>query len=358
MRFDRFLRKRGVTQGVTRGVTEPSEGGDTGVTRSFNPASNRPITSDLSLDWHLTSAANAVNERYVGLRVAGLIGILGAELYVSVMRYPIQIHATVISLLLIYILVADPFLAVGAELAKPTRLIASVTITLITITVWDMHWQMALVSGLFVLMTLYAMRPAVNKRWLIKQNVEMSDEVSELLNSTDHRRAGELWQTTGRKHMLAMGAVIGAIPRTRADMEAWKICYFGGYEAAEKATARMKQRIRTLEIGLAIYKDTEDENERLRKRLEEMESEKKRAVDYAESILQDRIKELNNIVLILREANEELVSALPEEVAEERKEILISEAKDKGLSNKQIADILGVSVRTVQRRFKEERGST
>lgn len=353
MRFSRFLEKRG----VTKGVTNHPETGDKDMTRAFNPASNRPITSDLSLEWQVTSAANAVNERYIGVRVAGLITILGVELYAAVMQYSIEAHSTIIAVLLIYILITDPFLAVAAELSRPTRLIASVTITMIAITVWIPHWQMGLTSFVFLLMTLYSIRPSVNKRWLIKQNIEVSDEVSNLLNSTDNRRAGEQWQADGRRHMLALGAIIGAIPRTQADMEAWRICYFGGYEVAEKSTTKMKQRIRTLEIALSVYKETEAENKILHERIDEMESEKGLAVKHAETVLQHQINDLNKIIRILRETNDELVKALPENIVEERKEILISEAKEQGLSNKQIADILGVSVRTVQRRFKEEKES-
>lgn len=349
-RFRHFRRKDPMTEG---GDT----GGDKGVSRPVTPMSNKPILAEIPLNWHVTSAANAVNERYVGVRIAGLVLILIAEVVSAVQKCGPKVHFIIVSLAIIYILLADPFVAVGAELSRPTRLICSIALGIVAFTIWHPFWEMILTSISFAVIASFSLRPPVNKRWLMRQNVETNAEVSELINSTEKTKAGEQWQANGRRSMLAMGAIIGSIPRTQADMEAWKLCYYGGYRAAQKEYVALVKAHQDLKKTLAEYRNAESENLSLKEKLDKFDEQKEREIELAKSDLHAEISKLHKTIQVLKQANEELVEALPEENEEDRKAKMIADAKEKGLSNKEIAKILNISVRTVQRRNtkKQER---
>ena len=157
--------------------------------------------------------------------------------------------------------------------------------------------------------------------------------------------------------MLAMGAIIGSIPRTQADMEAWKLCYYGGYRAAQKEYVALVKAHQDLKKTLAEYRNAESENLSLKEKLDKFDEQKEREIELAKSDLHAEISKLHKTIQVLKQANEELVEALPEENEEDRKAKMIADAKEKGLSNKEIAKILNISVRTVQRRNtkKQER---
>ena len=157
--------------------------------------------------------------------------------------------------------------------------------------------------------------------------------------------------------MLAMGAIIGSIPRTQADMEAWKLCYYGGYRAAQKEYVALVKAHQDLKKTLAEYRNAERENLSLKEKLDKFDEQKEREIELAKSDLHAEISKLHKTIQVLKQANEELVEALPEENEEDRKAKMIADAKEKGLSNKEIAKILNISVRTVQRRNtkKQER---
>ena len=346
-RFRHFRRKDPMTEG---GDT----GGDKGVSRPVTPMSNKPILAEIPLNWHVTSAANAVNERYVGVRIAGLVLILIAEVVSAVQKCGPKVHFIIVSLAIIYILLADPFVAVGAELSRPTRLICSIALGIVAFTIWHPFWEMILTSISFAFIARFSLRPPVNKRWLMRQNVETNAEVSELINSTEKTKAGEQWQANGRRSMLAMGAIIGSIPRTQADMEAWKLCYYGGYRAARKETVVLVKTLQDLRKTLAQYKHLEAENTGLKERLEKFQEQKDREIKREKDLLLDEITQYQKTIRILQETNQELVEALPEGIAEEKDSALMTRAREQGLTNKEIAKLLGVSVRTVQRKLAEE----
>lgn len=348
--FSRFKRFRDSAPMTERGDT----GGDRGATRPVTPMTNRAFSPEMSLNWHVTSAANAVNERYAGARIAGLIAIVAVEIAAAVQRSEIRVQVIIFAAAAVYILIADPFLAVSAELSRPTRLILSATIGVVTYTVWHPYWQIFLTAFSFVCMSLFALRPPVNKRWLMRQNVETNAEVAELINSTEKTKAGEQWQADGRRSMLAMGAIIGSIPRTQADMEAWKLCYFGGYRAAQKETVVLVKTLRDLRKTLSQYKHLEAEHADLKERLEKFQEQKDREIKREQDILLDEINKYRKTIRILQETNQELVEALPEGMAEEKDSALMTRAREQGLTNKEIAKLLGVSIRTVQRKLAEE----
>ena len=261
--------------------------------------------------WYEFEAATPVNQRYKALRVCGFIGCAGGAVVVLYSRPPTEQGLALLGCIL-YVLVFDPFMAVGALLARASRVILSSAVCLIGVTVLIPSPGLVGACVLWGVTSLTIVK-RFNRRYLMQDTFASAKAIPDAIRTAPESKAGQAWRHGGSKTVNGLAAELGATCKDYAEIKVRELSYYIGYQTADAKSTELTKRCERLRLENALLKDAEDEKSALLKRIEEMDAKHKKDRERA-NIERSR---LNKKIEDLEATNAELVRAVPEEVQED-----------------------------------------
>lgn len=258
--------------------------------------------------WYEFEAATPVNQRYKLLRVLGFVCcVSGAVVDMYLGRPPTE---QVLSLLgcVLYAITADPFAAIGALLARASRVILASSIVLIGITIVVPSPGLITAAGMWTLTAVAVVR-RFNRRYLMQDTFASAKAIPDAIRTAPESKAGLAWRHGGAKTVNGMAAELGATCKDYAEIKVRELAFYIGYQQADGRTQELIRRCEKLRLENSLYKSAEAEKSDLQRTIEEMSEEHRKRLERANierARLLKRIEELENV-------NAELVRSVPED---------------------------------------------
>ena len=218
--------------------------------------------------------------------------------------WPLTEQALAILSCVLSVLIADPFAALGAVLAKASRVILSSVVVLIGITTLIPKPGMILMCVLWAFTAVTVVK-RFNRRYLMQDTFASARAIPDALRTAPESKAGLAWRHGGAKTVNAMAAEIGGA-FNHVEVKAREISFYIGYQTADTKMAELSKKCERLRIENVMLKDAEAEKNELLQEVNEMDQRYKKANLERQRLLK-KIQELE-------ETNAELVRAVPEEV--------------------------------------------
>lgn len=258
--------------------------------------------------WYEFEAATPVNQQYKALRVCGFVTCVSGAVVVMYMGRPPT--EQILSLLgcVLYAITADPFAAIGALLARASRVILASSIVLIGITIVVPSTGLLVATGMWTL-TAVAIVRRFNRRYLMQDTFASAKAIPDAIRTAPESKAGQAWRHGGAKTVNGMAAELGATCKDYAEIKVRELSYYIGYQTADGRTQELIRRCEKLRLENSLYKSAEAEKSELQRTIEEMSEEHKKRLERANierTRLLKRIEELENV-------NAELVRSVPDD---------------------------------------------
>ena len=258
--------------------------------------------------WYEFEAATPVNQRYKLLRVLGFVTCVSGAVVVMYMGRPPT--EQVLSLLgcVLYAITADPFAAIGALLARASRVILASSIVLIGITIVVPSTGLLVATGMWTLTAVAVVR-RFNRRYLMQDTFASAKAIPDAIRTAPESKAGQAWRHGGAKTVNGMAAELGATCKDYAEIKVRELAYYIGYQTADGRTQELIRRCEKLRLENATLKGAESEISDLRDEIDRMDSEHRKRLERANierTRLLKKIEELENV-------NAELVRSVPED---------------------------------------------
>ena len=258
--------------------------------------------------WYEFEAATPVNQQYKALRVCGFVCcVSGAVVDMYLSRPPTE---QVLALLgcVLYAITADPFAAIGALLARASRVILASSIVLIGITIVVPSTGLLVATGMWSLTAVAVVR-RFNRRYLMQDTFASAKAIPDAIRTAPESKAGQAWRHGGAKTVNGMAAELGATCKDYAEIKVRELAYYIGYQTADGRTQELIRRCEKLRLENATLKGAESEISDLRDEIDRMDAEHRKRLERANierARLLKRIEELENV-------NAELVRSVPED---------------------------------------------
>ena len=258
--------------------------------------------------WYEFEAATPVNQQYKALRVCGFVCcVSGAGVVMYMGRPPTE---QILSLLgcVLYAIAFDPFAAIGALLARASRVILASSIVLIGITIVVPSTGLLVATGMWSLTAVAVVR-RFNRRYLMQDTFASAKAIPDAIRTAPKSKAGQAWRHGGAKTVNGMAAELGATCKDYAEIKVRELAFYIGYQQADGRTQELIRRCEKLRIKNATLKGAESEISDLRDEIDRMDSEHRKRLERANierTKLLKRIEELENV-------NAELVRSVPED---------------------------------------------
>ena len=258
--------------------------------------------------WYEFEAATPVNQQYKALRVCGFVCCVSGAVVVMYMGRPPT--EQILSLLgcVLYAITADPFAAIGALLARASRVILASSIVLIGITIVVPSTGLLVATGMWTL-TAVAIVRRFNKRYLMQDTFASARAIPDAIRTAPESKAGQAWRHGGAKVVNGLAAEIGADCRDYAEVKARELAYYIGYQAADGRTQELIRRCEKLRLENATLKDAESEISDLRDEIDRMDSEHRKKFERANQERQKLLKKIRELETV----NAELVRSVPDD---------------------------------------------
>lgn len=258
--------------------------------------------------WYEFEAATPVNQRCKLLRVLGFVTCVSGAVVVMYMGRPPT--EQVLSLLgcVLYAITFDPFAAIGALLARASRVILASSIVLIGITIVVPSTGLLVATGMWTLTAVAVVR-RFNRRYLMQDTFASAKAIPDAIRTAPESKAGQAWRHGGAKTVNGMAAELGATCKDYAEIKVRELSYYIGYQTADGRTQELIRRCEKLRLENSLYKSAETEKSDLQRTIEEMSEEHRKKLERANierTRLLKRIEELENV-------NAELVRSVPED---------------------------------------------
>lgn len=257
--------------------------------------------------WFEFEAATPVNQQHKTLRAAGFICCAGGAVVTMYTGRPLAEQITALLSCVLYVLACDPFAAVGAILARASRVILSSAVLLIGITVFIPVPGLIVSSVLWTAAGTAAVR-RFNRRYLMQDTFSSARNIPDAIRTAPESKAGLAWRHGGAKIVNGLAAELGATCRDYAEVKARELAYYIGYQTADDRITELNRKNERLRLEVTMYKGAEAEKRELLERIEETNAE---LVNVREKANIDRSRLLSKIQA-LEKANAELSRALPE----------------------------------------------
>ena len=258
--------------------------------------------------WYEFEAATPVNQRYKLLRVLGFVCCVSGAVVVMYMGRPPT--EQVLSLLgcVLYAITADPFAAIGALLARASRVILASSIVLIGITIVVPSTGLLAATGMWSLTAVAVVR-RFNRRYLMQDTFASAKAIPDAIRTAPESKAGRVWVYVVAKTVDGMVAELCATCNVYAEIIFRDLAFYIGYQQADGRTQELIRRCEKLRLENSLYKSAEAEKSELQRTIEEMDNEHRKRLERANierTRLLKKIEELENV-------NAELVRSVPED---------------------------------------------
>ena len=258
--------------------------------------------------WYEFEAATPVNQRYKLLRVFGFVTCVSGAVVVMYMGRPPTEQVLALLGCTLYALVFDPFAAIGALLARASRVILASSIVLIGITIVVPSTGLLVATGMWSLTAVAVVR-RFNRRYLMQDTFASAKAIPDAIRTAPESKAGQAWRHGGAKTVNGMAAELGATCKDYAEIKVRELAFYIGYQQADGRTQELIRRCEKLRLENSLYKSAESEKNDLQRTIEEMDSEHRKRLERANierQRLLKKIRELENV-------NAELVRSVPDD---------------------------------------------
>ena len=258
--------------------------------------------------WYEFEAATPVNQQYKALRVCGFVCcVSGAVVVMYLGRPPTE---QILSLLgcVLYAITADPFAAIGALLARASRVILASSIVLIGITIVIPSTGLLVATGMWSLTAVAVVR-RFNRRYLMQDTFASAKAIPDAIRTAPESKAGQAWRHGGAKTVNGMAAELGATCKDYAEIKVRELAFYIGYQQADGRTQELIRRCEKLRIENSLYKSAETEKSELQRTIEEMSEEHRKRLERSNIERQRLLKKIEELEAV----NAELVRSVPED---------------------------------------------
>ena len=258
--------------------------------------------------WYEFEAATPVNQQYKALRVCGFACCVGGAVVVMYMGRPPT--EQILSLLgcVLYAITADPFAAIGALLARASRVILASAIVLIGITIIVPSPGLITAAGMWTLTAVAVVR-RFNRRYLMQDTFASAKAIPDAIRTAPESKAGQAWRHGGAKTVNGLAAELGATCKDYAEIKVRELAFYIGYQQADGRTQELIRRCEKLRLENSLYKSAEAEKSDLQRTIEEMSEEHRKRLERANIERQRLLKKIEELETV----NAELVRSVPDD---------------------------------------------
>ena len=260
-------------------------------------------------EWWEFEAATPINQRWKGLRAAGFVLFAGGAVVVMYMSRPPTEQAEALLACVLYVLILDPFIAVGSILARASRVILASVVVLAGVAVVIPSPELIGASILWGLVAVAAVK-RFNHRYLMQDTFSSARNIPDAIRTAPESKAGNAWRHSGAKLANALAAELGATCRDYAEVKSRELTFYIGYQMADTKMDELTRKCERLRLENTLLKDAEKEKNELLERIEEMNDRNQKDRERANIERQQLIKKIRE----LEDTNVELVKAVPDEV--------------------------------------------
>ena len=258
--------------------------------------------------WYEFEAATPVNQQYKALRVCGFVTCVSGAVVVMYMGRPPT--EQILSLLgcVLYAITADPFAAIGALLARASRVILASAIVLIGITIIVPSPGLITAAGMWTLTAVAVVR-RFNRRYLMQDTFASAKAIPDAIRTAPESKAGQAWRHGGAKTVNGLAAELGATCKDYAEIKVRELAFYIGYQQADGRTQELIRRCEKLRLENSLYKSAEAEKSDLQRTIEEMSEEHRKRLERANIERQRLLKKIEELETV----NAELVRSVPDD---------------------------------------------
>ena len=301
--------------------------------------------------WYEFEAATPVNQRCKALRAAGFVLFVGGAVVLAYEERPPTEQAIALLSCVLYVLVLDPFIAVGSILARASRVILASVVVLIGATVIIPSPGLIGASILWGLVAIATVKK-FNHRYLMQDTFASARAIPDAIRTAPESKAGQAWRHGGAKTVNGLAAELGATCKDYAEIKARELAYYIAYQTADTKITELSRKVEKLRLENTLLKDAEAEKNDLLKQMAETDARNRKARERANTERQQLIKKIQELEAV----NAELVRAVPEEVQEDDTDSKLKHAYEVlHMSDREAADFAGVS-RSRAMRYRKDNG--
>ena len=328
-----------------QGVSPPEQG----ASNRFTAASNGP-------QWYEFEAAVSVNQSYKGLRATGFATIAITTVAIMYQGEDLTVQAIAMLSCILYVLMIDPFAAIGSILARASRVILASELCLIGTTVIIPAPGLIAACVLWGLAAVAVVR-RFNKRYLMQDTFSSARAIPDAIRTAPESKAGNAWRHSGAKLVNAMAAEVGATCKDYSEVKARELAFYIGYQQADGRTQDLIHKCDKLRIENVMLQEAVEELDDLRKIMAEQEAEHKKRIHDLNTSWIGETKQLKGQVKALEAANAELVKAVPKEQQLDDVDAKLAHAYNVlHLSTRKAAEFAGTNPTRAYRYLKEHGG--
>ena len=302
-------------------------------------------------EWWEFEAATPINQRWKGLRVTGFVLFAGGAVVVMYMSRPPTEQAEALLACVLYVLILDPFIAVGSILARASRVILASVVVLAGVAVAIPSPELIGASILWGLVAVAAVK-RFNHRYLMQDTFASARNIPDAIRTAPESKAGNAWRHSGAKLANAVAAEIGATCQDHSEIKARELIFYIGYQMADNKTTELARKCERLRLENTLLKDAEKEKSELLERIEEMNDRNRKDRERANVERQQLLRKIRE----LEDTNAELVRAVPEEVQADDIDSRLHHAFTVlHMSDREAADFAGTN-KTRATRYRKDNG--
>ena len=302
-------------------------------------------------EWWEFEAATPINQRWKLLRVLGFVTCVSGAVVVMYMSRPPTEQAEALLACVLYVLILDPFIAVGSILARASRFILASVVVLAGVAVAIPSPE--LIGACIVwAMAAVAVVKRFNRRYLMQDTFASARAIPDAIRTAPESKAGNAWRHSGAKLANAVAAEIGATCRDHSEIKARELIFYIGYQMADNKTTELARKCERLRLENTLLKDAEKEKSELLEQIEEMNDRNWKDRERANVERQQLLRKIRE----LEDTNAELVRAVPEEVQADDIDSKLHHAFTVlHMSDREAADFAGTN-KTRATRYRKDNG--
>ena len=183
-------------------------------------------------EWWEFEAATPINQRWKGLRAAGFVLFVGGAVVLAYEERPPTEQAEALLTCVLYVLILDPFIAVGSILARASRFILASVVVLAGVAVAIPSPELIGACIVWGLVAIAAVKK-FNYRYLMQDTFASARNIPDAIRTAPESKAGQAWRHSGAKLANALAAELGATCRDYAEVKARELTFYIGYQMAD-----------------------------------------------------------------------------------------------------------------------------